>query len=262
MADTPVQLQHSFTIGAKPAAPAPEVEPQSEMMIEAGQDPTVLVVAFTGFAGRLVMPTFDFLSSTGLLRYSRILLRDASRTCYFGGLPPITDSMEALMSIIGDNITRLAPRKVLVLGNSGGSLMAMLTGHTLRADYVHVFSAYTNLDPVHCLKVMDEEERIAYADTMDMLSRTPEPLRRYLDLANVLKDWNGKTRYNVHVCDKATSQVRRAQHIAGLPGVTVHRYPCDNPRVVRWLAKRSRLLPLLRMENQEDVAAVAGANSI
>ncbi|HEX4523689.1 MAG TPA: hypothetical protein VH704_09230, partial [Casimicrobiaceae bacterium] len=59
------------------------------LVIERGQDPSVLVVAFTGFTGKLSVPTFDFLRSTELLNYNRILLRDRSRTCYMNGIPPV-----------------------------------------------------------------------------------------------------------------------------------------------------------------------------
>ena len=46
----------------------------AQFAVERGQDPSVLVVAFTGFAGKLSIPTFDFLRSSELLSYSRILL--------------------------------------------------------------------------------------------------------------------------------------------------------------------------------------------
>jgi hypothetical protein len=76
-----------------------------------------------------------------------------------------------------------------------------------------------------------------------------------------MREWNGRTRYNIHVCANSPREMKRALRMEGLPGVTVHRHPCDTHRVVSWLAGRKRLMPLLRAENQQDVAAVVAATA-
>ena len=102
---------------AEPAAASP-------VLVEKGEDPSVLVVAFTGFKGGLTMPTFDFLALTRLTRYSRILLIDASRTCYIGGVPPLLPDFSSLRTFLRENVARLAPQKLICIGASSGAFAA------------------------------------------------------------------------------------------------------------------------------------------
>jgi hypothetical protein len=226
-----------------------------QTLLEKGEDPATLVIAFTGFAGRLSISPFDFFSLTGLLKYNRILLRDESKTCYMAGIPPIARDFEALVEFLEDHVKQLAPKRVILIGTSGGSHGAILFGHLLKADYVHAFSAYTTVDPEQW-KMEDSQELPQRQDVLDRMSRLPERVHRYFDLRNVLKEWNGKTRYNLHVCEKSEADFRRANRLLDLPGVTIHRYPCSHHRVAIWLGKRGLLLPLFKFENQDAPAQV------
>ncbi len=230
----------------------------SQLVIERGPDPSVLVVAFTGFARKLSVPTFDFLRSTELLNYNRILLCDHSRTCYMNGIPPVAEGVGAFVSLLRQHIDQLAPRCTMFIGSSGGSHAAILFGHLLGADYVHAFSPYTNIDPAYCRASEVPEDVVAFGDALARLDRVPAPAHTYYDLREVLRESNGRTAYHLHACARSAPDMARMLRLDGLPGVTIHRHDCDHHRVVVWLARRRGLLPLLKIENQPALAAAAG----
>ncbi len=227
----------------------------SQFVVERGQDPSALVVAFTGFAGKLSVPTFDFLRSTELLNYNRILLCDNSRTCYMNGIPPVAEDVGALVALLRRHIDQLAPKHTMFIGSSGGSHAAVLFGHLLGADYVHAFSPHTNIDPAYWRASEVPEDVEAYSETIVKMEHVPSAARAYFDLREVLRESNGKTAYNLHVCAQSPRDLARALRLDGLPGVTIHRHPCAHHRVGVWLASQRRLLPLLKLENQPGFAA-------
>lgn len=232
----------------------------AQLVVERGRDPSVLAVAFTGFAGKLSLPTFDFLRSIAILNYNRILLRDNSKTCYLSGIPPVAQDVDALIALLRQTIDQLGPKRTLFIGSSGGSHAAILFGHLLKADFVHAFSPHTNVDPAHWRASESKEEVAKQVEALARLDRVPEPARAYFDLREVLRGWNGKTHYNLHVCTHSPPDLTRAVRLDGLPGVTIHRHECNHHRVVVWLARQDRLLPLLKLENQPGFAAVAGSD--
>jgi hypothetical protein len=229
-----------------------------QLVIERGQDPSVLVVAFTGFTGKLSVPTFDFLRSTELLNYNRILLCDHSRTCYMNGIPPVAEGLGALVKLLRQHIDQLAPKCTMFIGSSGGSHAAILFGHLLGADYVHAFSPHTNIDPGYWRESEVPKDVEAFGDALERLDRVPPSARAYFDLREVLRKSNGRTAYHLHACERSTPDMARALRLEGLPGVTMHRHDCDHHRVVVWLARQQRLVTLLKIENQSALTASAG----
>ncbi len=250
-------IEHSYSLkvqdGRWGVAAAPEDAP---LMVQRGEDPTIAVIAFKGFGGALNLSRFDFLAITGLLAYSRILLRDDTRTCYLAGLPPFADDVAGIAALVQQHLRELAPQKTIVIGPSGGSHAAILFGHLIGADYVHAFSPYVNLDPEWIGQFGHPADSERFADSIERLADVPAASRQYYDLRSVLREWNGKTAYSIHVCAKSAPDVFRASLIDGLPGVSVHHHGCGSHRIVTWLAGRKQLIPLLRSENQANVAEI------
>lgn len=223
--------------------------------IETGQDPRVLIVAFTGFGGGLSMPSYEFLGLSQLLDHSRILLRDDSQTCYLKGIPGLAPSLESLLDRLRADIARLSPQTLVVLGTSGGAHAAMLFGHLLRAELVHAFAPFTNLD-----FRLDHDPQLrtpVVQETRDRLATVPESAWRYFDLQQVLAEGNGTTRFHVHVCAKSRRDLERALRLRGTPQVHIHTFPCDNHAVAVFLARGRILATLLRPGlQQQDLPAV------
>lgn len=227
------------------AAPAP-------ILVEAGANPEVLVIACTGFKGRLMMPTLDFLALTGLSGYSRILLLDTSQTCYMGGLPPLFADYAALLAHLRESIARLAPRKIICIGASSGGFAALLFGHELGADYVHAFSPYTYLDAANGLRYRDPDVE-GRAEAYHRIQGLPQEVHRLFDLQQVLAQDNGSSRYFIHACRNSQWDMLRAKHVESCPGVVVVGYPCQSHGVAATLARAGLLDGLLKLENQDQM---------
>jgi hypothetical protein len=223
------------------------------VLVEKGADPSVLVIAFTGFKGGLTMPTFDFMALTKLTRYSRILLMDVSRTCYMGGVPPELPGYAALRAELRRHIAQLAPQKMIFIGASSGAYAALLLGHELGADYVHAFSPYTYLDRANVLKYDDQDSLEHQADTITRIEALPADVRPLLDLAPILARHNGKTRYYLHVCRNSRWDMMRAKRLVKCSGVLLIGYPCTGHGVASTLARNNLLGDLLKLENQEHL---------
>jgi len=237
---------------APPGGKAPAARPPA--FAEKGADPSVLVIAFTGFQSGLTMGAFDFFAATGLLGYSRVLLRDTSRTCYASGVPPLAEGYEALLEYLRGNIARLAPKKILCLGASSGGFAALLYGHALGADYVHAFSPYSYLGRVHALKHKDEDSLARHDETLDRIDALPPEAHRLFDLQPILAQDNGRTRrYYVHVCSNSRWDLMRARRLEKCPQVLVIGYPCEGHGVAATLAKNNLLGDLLKIENQPEL---------
>ena len=175
------------------------------------------------------------------------------------GIPPVAEDVGALVALLRQHIDQFAPKRTIFIGSSGGSHAAILFGYLLGADYVHAFSPHTNIDPAYWRASEVPEDVEAFSETVVKMEHVPPAARVYFDLREVLRESNGKTSYNLHVCAQSAPDLARALRLEGLPGVTIHRYPCAHHRVVVWLASQRRLLPLLKLENQPGFAAAVGS---
>jgi hypothetical protein len=242
MAADPPQLPNAGT-------PAPKT-----VLIEKGEDPSVLVMAFSGFQSGMTMPMFDFFAATRLSRYSRILLRDTSRTCYVSGVPPLAEGYDSLLEYLRQNIAELAPKQILCIGASSGAFGALLFGHALGADYVHAFSPYSFIGRTQIVKHGDEDSLARHGETLDRIDALPPEVHRLFDLQPILARDNGKTsRYYVHVCANSRWDLMRARRLEKCPNVLIIGYPCEGHGVASTLAKNDLLGDLLKIENQPEL---------
>ena len=235
------------------SAPAEGTQAPVPILVEKGQDPRVLVIAFTGFKGGMTMSAFDFLAVTKLSHYSRILTLDTSRTCYLGGVPPLLKDYQALREFLRENISKLAPEKIICVGASSGAFATLLLGHELKVDYVHAFSPFTYVDRKNVDKYQDPDGYGRQAEAFARIQALPQEMHAYFDLRTVLMQHNGNTRYYLHVCRNSPWDMLRSKHLKDCPGVLIIGYPCDHHGVAATLARNNLLTDLLLLENQEHV---------
>ena len=220
-------------------------------VIERGESPDLLVIGFAGFGGWLSMHPFHFFALSSLVKYSRIMLRDPSKTCYLDGIPGVAEGYRALLELLRDAIDHLAPGKVMALGTSGGGTAALLFGHALKVDYVHAFSPFTYADDANLNRYQDREMLARHRRVVARLHALPAEVQVLLDVQKALAHHNGKTRYFVHYCEGRNFDVIRAKHIEKCPGVSLLAYPCDVHQVAESLARKRLLDVVLKLENQE-----------
>lgn len=69
----------------------------------------------------------------------------------------------------------------------------------------------------------------------------PENVRQYMDLREVLQNWNGKTSYFIHVPNCRKWELKRAYFIVDAPGVTIVEHDIDAHVVAFGLLKLDQL---------------------
>lgn len=220
-------------------------------IIERGESPELLVIGFAGFGGWLSVHPFHFFALSSLVKYSRIMLRDPSKTCYLDGIPAVAEGYRALLNLLREAIDHLAPGKVMALGTSGGGTAALLFGHALKVDYVHAFAPFTYADDANLKRYQDREMLARHRRVVARLHSLPAEVQELLDVQKVLANHNGKTRYFVHYCEDRNLDVIRARHISNCPGVSLLAYPCEIHQVAESLARKRLLDVVLNLDNQE-----------
>ena len=219
-------------------------------LVERGRDDSVLIIAFTGDAGALMMPVYDFFETTKLLGYSRILLHDQYHKWYHRGIDDQRPDFPSLIAYLREEIKRLGPQKVLCIGTSIGGYAAIRAGHELGADYVHAFSPPTGEPPV-------ELEAADAARLRFVRHKSGIPA---LDLSQILKTWNKKTVYYIHYCRACKVERYHAERMVRSPGIVTIGYPCSTHLVTVFLAKKGFLTEALAIANQDRLGEIAKAH--
>lgn len=203
-------------------------------------DSKTLIIAITGLACRLGLPTGEFFKAAGLTETSKIIISDQSKHKTLGGLPPNFSTFSDLFQYIKDEITKYNPGQLIVTGNSGGAFTAMLFGHLLNANYVVAFANPHYLTDKDCKKLGDPSLN-TMARLIRELDKLPANVKKYLDLKDVLAKWNGMTQYYIHVSRFRKWDYRPAMILKDIPGVTIITHPFFTHAVTRTLADNNNL---------------------
>jgi hypothetical protein len=228
----------------------------SSVEVREGADPRVVVLVFSGAMGQWGMGQYDFAQATNSIGYSRILCRDPHLMWYHGGLDAQHPDIRTSADLLRERIAALAPRAVLVLGNSLGGYAAILFGHLLGADVVHAFAPQTCLKPdyVRQYRKLDTQAKTA---AYERLWSSPAAARDCFDLNSVLARHNGRTTYFIHYCRENDVDRQAAAWIAAREGVKLQAYDCNGHMVARHIVKERLLFKILRPDVPQVAAFLA-----
>lgn len=195
-----------------------------------------LVIAATGYGNKLNLTIPDFFRFSNLESTSKIVISDPSKLKTLAGLPPDFETFDSVLEYLEGFVAKLNPREIIITGTSGGGHTALLLGHILRADKVVAFSPYPYLTRDEILKNNDPS-LYSMSRLIDQFELLPENVRRYMNLRDVLKSWNGKTEYYVHVSRYNEWDYRRALYLNGLPSLRIVSHPYTEHAVASLLHK-------------------------
>jgi len=221
---------------------------ESNILVEQGTDTSRLLIAFTGFQGALTMPPYDFFAASGHLGASRILLRDSTHLLYFRGCPPDAPGFHVLLERLKSEIARLSPERITCAGTSSGGFAALLFGYLLGADRVHAF-APTIYGSVWLTLLHRDWHQLRNSVSPNHLMRElliPPSLWKYRDLPRLLRTWNGKTDFTIHLCAHHKHDMKRTKAFEGLPHVEIVTHECSTHQVARHLVRAGKLLDVFR----------------
>jgi hypothetical protein len=222
------------------------------VLCERGSDSSVLVIAFSGGAQKLDVPVHEFFATTQTLGYHRILLWDRYQMYYHYGVDRKRRDWPSLIKYLQQEIARLQPKKVICVGTSAGGYAAIVAGHHVKADFVHAFSPQTEI-------TLDLQSIQASRHPLKRwrMSISNRIYREVLDLAAMLRRFNGTTRFFLHYGWNHEIDRRFVERISEMPSVTTLGYPSDAHAIAIFLAKRKFLSHVLLIENQGRLAEIA-----
>ncbi len=220
-----------------------------------------LVIAATGFGNKLGLPVDDFFRESGLACTSKIVVSDPSRRKILGGLPPEYPYFSDCLDHLRDRIAAISAKKLLVTGTSGGAHTAMLLGHLLEADYVVGFAPYPYVS-FEEMKRQKDPALTSMRRVIEAIDRLQGGVRQYFDLRPPLLEWNGKTRYYIHVSRHNKWDYRRAMYLDGVPNLTIVTHPYSNHAIASSLCRDNRLkecfaFPYRRTRSVKDIVIPA-----
>ena len=209
------------------------------------KDPEILVIVCPAHNGKMALPENEFFEAAGLENASRMILYDETRLKMFAGMPPELKTFQCVLDYLKNFIQEHQFKKVIITGASAGAHTAMVLGHLLKVDHVVAFSAY----PYNSEKMMAEMQDPSWKTwrrTLQPLNDLEDDVRCYLDVADLIKDWNGKTEYEAHVSRHHIWDYRRAQYLEGLPHVRVITHAYDRHALSGMLKRRGELANCFR----------------
>ena len=206
-----------------------EERPDGALVLWARENSSQLYYVFHGMAGGLGIQPLTVLRESGLIRHNLVLLKDYYRFFYQAGLNHEITDVDAITARLWKYREELPHvRQTFCCGPSAGGYAAILFGHYLQVDVVYAFAPVTQIN-LHLLK--------KYGGRKDV-SRITEPQR---DLALLLAQHNGRTRYKLFYCDASTRDRTYAEHLQGLPGVELYPQPGHTHNVIETIYESGRL---------------------
>ncbi len=175
------------------------------------------------------MDPLTFFSTTGLIDANLVILRDRHLCFYHAGINSELTDFDAIREhLIACRQQMPSVRRAFSLGTSMGGYAAILFGHYLKTDVVYAFAPQTSLD----LDIL-----AAWRGRKDLRLFPKE----HRDLAVLLANYNGHTRYKVFYCEGHAKDRAFAERISGLGGVELYPQPGNIHEVVQEMNKLGRL---------------------
>ena len=193
-----------------------------------------LLIAFSGFAHGLPIPSFEFVGLSRDLDVSRIFVRDLTQTWYHSGHKGISTTIHGTAAFLRRKIEEAAANRVVMFGNSVGGYAAILLATMLDADVVHAFAPYS---------MLGAKEYVRNQETIEYMHRSFSD--QYFDLRPILQRYERKGAINLYYDPELTIDSKQAMNLDGLPNVYHHALPGRSHELIRLLKESGELKKIL-----------------
>ncbi|MDQ3199164.1 MAG: hypothetical protein M3Q46_08280 [Verrucomicrobiota bacterium] len=206
-----------------------EERPEGALIVWERESSSQLNYIFHGMAGGLGMQPLTVLRETGLIRTNLVLLKDYYRFFYQGGLNAEITDVDAIIARLRRCREELPHvRQSYCFGPSSGGYAAILFGHYLQVDAVYAFAPVTRID-------LDDLKKFGGRKDIERISE------EHRDLALLLANYNGRTRYKIFYCEGYARDRAHAEHLRGLPEVELYPQPGSTHNVAQAMFESGRL---------------------
>ena len=208
----------------------------------------ILMISFAVFPAPGGRSAFDFRRATSPLGVKRLFLRDPHMMWYQKGSPGMGDDVPGVVAFLKRIIAQEHPRRVVMIGNSGGGFSALLFGALLGVDEIHAFNPPT---------LLREPDDTSAPEQLAALEREQGKDIPYLDIRAIFRaHLKPETKVFIHYSRGARRDKRHARYLNEFPNVRLIEYPFVSHHVARFFAERAMLTPLLDAAARGDGEAL------
>jgi len=173
-----------------------------------------MIYLYQGGGNMLFLRPLEFIRFSGASSRNIAMFRDFSSSYFHSYIHPDWPDIEAAIANqqrIFDSCTQAS--ELYCAGTSMGAYSAVLFGHYLKADIVYAFAAQTRISDIALSHIRGEMP----------------PAHR--DLALLLSEWNGRTRYRMYYCEGFERDRQAAERIAHCQGVELMPLPGNDHNI-------------------------------
>jgi hypothetical protein len=228
----------------------PEEIGQDELtyLLDTSAASDILMISFAVFPAPGGKSAFDFRRATSTLGVKRLFLRDPHMMWYQKGTPGIADDVPGVAAWLTKIIAQEHPRRVVMIGNSGGGFSALLFGALVGVDEIHAFN------PPTLLRAPDDTSAPQQLEALVMEKGQDIP---YLDIREIFREHlKPSTQVYIHYSRGESRDKRHAKYLRDFPNVYIREYPFVSHHVARFFAERAMLSPLLDAAARGDAEAL------
>lgn len=206
-----------------------EERPDGALVVWPRENSSRLYYVFHGMAGGLGIQPLTVLRESGLIHNNLVLLKDYYRFFYQAGLNGEITDTEAIIARLRQSREELGHvHQTFCCGPSSGAYAALLFGHYLQVDVVYAFSPVTLIN-------IDDLKRFGGSKEIWRITE------QHRDLALLLANHNGRTRYKIYYCDGHVRDRAYAKRLQDLPGVELCPQPGTTHNVIQAIHEAGRL---------------------
>jgi hypothetical protein len=197
------------------------------------------VLMFCDASHQFGIPLFAAHRFFGRLPATFAYLRDFRRLLFLDGVPSLGSNLQATLAAIRTHAASIGARRIICLGNSGGTFAALKYGLELEAEAVVGFAGPTNLAP----EFTEHLRPIPLALTKKAANLLPAA---EIDLRKVYADAESPPRVALRYGANNWDDRIQAEHLRGFPKVSLLPIPgLQSHNVLVELIRRDQLQPLL-----------------
>lgn len=218
---------------------------ERELKIELLDTSETTVVAFSGIGilgPQPVPPVFEFQSILVEFPVTKIFVRDLKQAWYLGGVAQLGSSLSESVERLGEILAEIAPKKLVMIGNSSGAYAALVFGAMLRADVVYAFSPRTFFGPLRRFLFRDNRfcPEVRRAETL-----LKEQERYFMDVKKILLQASPDTTFHIHYPLRHRIDAMYARHLKSIKQVKLHGHDLDTHDIILSLKESGQLRKLL-----------------
>ena len=227
------------------AEPDREPDGGQGMLADLSASSPVLAIAFGGMLMQMDgIPPFEFFRILGdVAPVGKLFIRDHEQAYYHRGVRGLGEDVAEVEAGIGAVVERAAPRRVVMMGGSGGGYAALLFGRLLGVDEVHAFAPTTFLTAELRERCGDDR----FQGRWEALMASGRYQSRYGDLRELFRRTPDRgTRFVIHYCSAYDVDVFHAEWLAAETGVELRAHEEGDHRLLKRLRETGQLEELLR----------------